>query len=67
MDFIEEIENHLNIQAEKKMMPMQPGDVNQTWADTKRLFTYYKYKSNTSIKVGVGSFVNWYKSYYGHD
>ncbi len=67
IDFIEEIENQLNIKAEKIMMPMQPGDVNQTWADTKQLITHYKYKSNTSIKIGVSSFVNWYKSYYGHD
>lgn len=64
MDFIKEIENHLQIKAEKKMMPMQPGDVNRTWADISELKTKFNYSPNTAIDQGVGKFIDWYKNYY---
>lgn len=64
MDFIKSIENNLGVVAEKEMLPMQAGDVNQTWADVSRLQKDYNYKPNTSIGKGVKDFINWYNSYY---
>jgi UDP-glucuronate 4-epimerase len=43
---------------------MQPGDVEQTWADTKDLEKDYQYKPNTPIQKGVGKFINWFQEYY---
>lgn len=64
MDFIAEIENKLGKNANKNMLPMQPGDVNRTWADVSSLKRDYGYNPKTSVKEGVGNFVNWYKNYY---
>jgi UDP-glucuronate 4-epimerase len=64
LDFIKEIEFNLGKEAEKNMMPIQPGDVEKTWADVEQLIKDYDYRPNTSIKEGVKSFVNWYRSYY---
>jgi len=64
LDFIKEIEFNLGKEADKNMMPIQPGDVEKTWADVDQLIKDYDYRPNTSIKEGVKSFVNWYKSYY---
>ncbi|WP_138434042.1 NAD-dependent epimerase [Winogradskyella algicola] len=64
LDFIKEIESNLGKEADKNMMPIQPGDVEKTWADVNQLIKDYDYRPNTSIKEGVKSFVNWYKSYY---
>jgi UDP-glucuronate 4-epimerase len=64
MDFIKSIENNLGVVAEKKMLPMQSGDVNQTWADVSKLQKDYNYKPNTSIEKGVEAFIDWYKMYY---
>lgn len=63
-DFIEAIEKSIGKTADKQMLPMQPGDVEQTWADTKDLERDYNYKPNTDIQVGVDRFVEWYKGYY---
>jgi UDP-glucuronate 4-epimerase len=46
------------------MKPMQPGDVEQTWADVDDLIRDFNYKPETSIEKGVGEFVDWYNSYY---
>ena len=46
------------------MMPMQAGDVNQTWASVERLKCDYNYKPSIPIEKGVAAFVSWYKSYY---
>lgn len=64
LDFIKEIEINLNKEADKNMLPIQPGDVERTWADVDQLIKDYDYQPNTSIEHGVKSFVNWYKSYY---
>lgn len=62
MEFIETLEKELGQVADKNMMPMQPGDVPRTWADTTNL-NKLGYTSNISIKEGVTSFVEWFKSY----
>ena len=64
LDFIKEIELNLNKVATKDMMEMQPGDVERTWADVDELIKDYNYSPNTSIKHGVRSFVDWFKTYY---
>ncbi len=64
MDFIESIEDILGLKANKQLLPMQPGDVNQTWADVSKLQNDYGYKPKTSVKKGVQYFIDWYKSYY---
>ena len=64
LDFIEEIEINLDKKADKNMLPIQPGDVERTWADVDELIKDYNYSPNTSIKDGVKSFINWFKEYY---
>ena len=64
MDFIEAIEKCLGKQAQKNMMPIQPGDVPATWADVNDLVEDIDYQPNTSIQEGVGRFIAWYKEYY---
>lgn len=63
-DFIDEIELKLETKAEKNMMPIQPGDVYKTWANVDDLIRDYNYSPNTSIREGVGKFIDWYKNYY---
>lgn len=65
MDFISEIEQALNKEAQKVFMAMQPGDVYQTYADTSNLENDVDFKPDTPIKEGVKSFVDWYISFYG--
>ena len=64
LDFIKEIEINLGKDATKNMLPMQPGDVERTWADVDQLIKDYDYSPNTSIKDGVKSFIDWFKGYY---
>jgi UDP-glucuronate 4-epimerase len=64
LDFINEIEINLDKVASKEMLPMQPGDVERTWADVDDLIKDYDYRPNTSIKDGVKSFIDWFKDYY---
>ncbi|MBU3024423.1 NAD-dependent epimerase [Zobellia galactanivorans] len=63
-DFIEAIENSMRQKATKELMPMQPGDVERTWADVNDLIKDYDYQPNTSVVEGVQKFVEWYKGYY---
>jgi UDP-glucuronate 4-epimerase len=64
LDFIKEIELNLGKVAKKDMLPIQPGDVERTWADVDQLIKDYDYRPNTSIKDGVKSFIHWFKNYY---
>ncbi|WP_293879926.1 NAD-dependent epimerase/dehydratase family protein [Sphingobacterium sp. UBA1498] len=63
MEFIETLEYSLGEIAEKTLLPMQPGDVPRTWADTRNL-NKLGYQSTISISLGVKEFVKWYKGYY---
>src|SRR5690554_2722547 len=65
LDFIEAIESCLGKQALKEMLPMQPGDVEKTWADTSGLERDFGYRPCVGIEEGVRGFVNWYRGYYG--
>ena len=64
LDFIQAIEKSTGKTANRKMMPMQPGDVNQTWASVERLKADYNYKPSTGIENGIEAFLARYKSYY---
>lgn len=64
LDFIESLERATGITAKKEMLPMQPGDVEKTWADTQELANDFNYKPDSDIDFGVAEFVRWYKDYY---
>jgi len=63
LEFIEILEKALGIKAEKKMMPMQPGDVEKTWADVSDLYEYIDYRPRVDIEQGIEEFVEWYRGY----
>lgn len=65
LDFIKAIENSLGKTARKVMMPLQAGDVPETWADVNELIHEMNYKPETDIESGVKSFIDWYLNYYG--
>ena len=64
LDFIDAIEDELQLKAIRNYMPMQEGDVPATWADASLLNKLTGYKPQTSYKEGVKNFVNWYKDYH---
>ncbi|GAB6066794.1 NAD-dependent epimerase [Methylothermus subterraneus] len=64
--FIEVLEDALGIQAQKNFLPMQPGDVPETFADVSDLVQAVGYAPRTPIEDGISRFVAWYKDYYGY-
>jgi UDP-glucuronate 4-epimerase len=64
MDFISTIENALGQEAEKEMLPMQAGDVVETYADITQSQKYLNYNPVTPISKGIPEFIKWYKGYY---
>lgn len=64
MNYIEAIEKALGITARKNLMPMQPGDVLETSADTEALFKAIGFKPQTGVEEGVKNFVGWYRDFY---
>lgn len=67
MDYIETLEKHLGREAKKEFLPMQPGDVYQTYADVSDLMHDFDFKPSTSIDEGLGKFVTWFKEYYRYE
>lgn len=65
MDYIEAIEDALGITAIKEFLPIQPGDVPATAADTTALEAWTGFKPNTPVRAGVQHFVAWYRDFYG--
>jgi len=65
MDFIEAIEKELGKEAKKNLLPMQPGDVASTYADTSELQRDFGYKPSVDVKEGIKRFISWYKEFYG--
>ncbi len=63
-DFIREIESNLGKEAQKALLPMQPGDVERTWANVNDLIMDYGYSPHTPIEEGIRSFVQWYLEYH---
>jgi len=62
--FIELIEDNLGLQAKQNLLPLQPGDVPETYADVQSLVDDVGYKPATPIEVGVSRFIEWYRDYY---
>lgn len=53
-----------DFEAHKELVPMQPGDVPVTYADTSALEKDYGFKPNTSLRTGLRQFAKWYKNFY---
>ena len=66
MDYISALEKALGRTAEKNFIPVQPGDVLATAADTTKLENWTGFKPSTSVEQGVENFVKWYVSYYNN-
>jgi UDP-glucuronate 4-epimerase len=64
LDYINALESVLNKKAKINLLPLQPGDVPDTYANVENLNIRFNYKPSTSIIDGVSNFVKWYKSYY---
>ncbi len=65
MHVIDLLERECGRQAERQMLPMQPGDVPQTYADIEAIQRDLGYQPSTGIETGVPAFVRWYKDYHG--
>lgn len=65
MDYIHALEEQLGKTAEKEFLPLQPGDVPDTYADVEQLILDVDYKPETSVQEGIRLFVGWYREYYG--
>ena len=63
MDYIEALESSLGKTAKKELLPLQPGDVPDTYADVDDLVEEFGYKPSMSVKQGVANFAQWYKEY----
>ena len=63
--FIESIEKATNKKAIIEYLPMQPGDVEKTYANMEKMENQYKFKPKTQIEDGIREFVDWYRNYYG--
>ena len=64
MDYIAALETALGIEANKEFLPMQPGDVPATSADTRELGEWVGFQPNTPVTHGVAKFVAWYRDFY---
>lgn len=64
ISYIEAIEKALGVTAKKNLLPMQPGDVLETSADTEALYQAIGFKPQTSVEEGVTRFVSWYREFY---
>ena len=64
LTFIETLEKCLGKEAKKNLLPLQPGDVPDTYADVSDLVSDLGYKPGTLLETGIGNFVEWYKNFY---
>ena len=64
MDFIQQIESLFNKKAIIEFLPMQAGDVNQTYANIEKSKKLLNYNPKTNIKDGLEKFISWYNGYY---
>lgn len=65
MDYIHALEKAVGTEAKKNFLPMQPGDVPATNADTSELAAWVGFAPNTDVRTGVALFYNWYSAHYG--
>lgn len=64
MDYIAAVEKALGMKAEMELLPLQPGDVPDTFADVADLVEQFDYRPTTPVEQGVASFVDWYREYF---
>ena len=64
LDYIGALEEALGIKAAKELLPLQPGDVPDTYADVDDLVKEFSYKPSMNVKQGVNNFIEWYKKYH---
>ncbi len=64
MDYISALEDALGIEADKEMLPLQDGDVPDTYANVEDLVKEFSYKPDMEVKQGVSNFVKWYREYH---
>jgi UDP-glucuronate 4-epimerase len=64
LDYIAALERALAKKADKEMLPLQPGDMHDTYADIEELAQQFAYKPITSVTDGVNRFVVWYRDYF---
>jgi UDP-glucuronate 4-epimerase len=64
MDLITIIEKELGIEAKKNFLPLQPGDVPETYADIEKTKKMLGFDPKTSIRTGIRKFLNWYRNHY---
>ena len=62
--YIEILEKELGVKANKELLPMQPGDIEDTFANVDDLVKNFNYKPTTTIEDGIKNFTKWYKDYY---
>ena len=67
MRFIDLIEQEIGKTSQKKLLPLQPGDVPATYADVEALTKLIQFSPSTSIENGVAKFVQWYRAYHSHN
>jgi UDP-glucuronate 4-epimerase len=65
LEFVSAIEDCLQMQAQKQFLPMQPGDVQMTFADIQDIARDFGFHPRTPLREGISSFVAWYRQYYG--
>ena len=63
-DFITILEEKLGRKAQKEFLPIQPGDVKDTYADVEELMAAINFKPSTTVETGIENFVDWYREYY---
>lgn len=64
MQFLKIIQELLGKKAMINFLPMQPGDVKETWADSTELYNLINYSPNTTVSEGMETFIRWYRAYY---
>lgn len=64
MDYIAALEKVFGRQAEEVLLPLQAGDVPDTYADVEDLMEQFQYKPATTVEEGWGRFVGWYRDYF---
>ena len=65
MRLVNVIEDVLGVKAEKRFLPMQAGDLVETFADVESLTSEIGFTPSTTIELGMGAFIQWYREYYG--
>ena len=64
IDFISKLEENLDVKASKNLLPIQPGDVERTWADITKLNAWIGYKPLINFDQGIKRFAIWYEKYF---